>query len=186
MWLEIIVHDRLSVHFGAGKGCSHFVPVQVPAAVEDLIGSAWAQEDILPLNPPAEEAALLREVLFARRVAARARKSKKNAHKSGLPTASPPLSSQPIASAPDSLAIGTSHSTPIDAAVQMVAAHPSKRASIDMQPQDSGVQKRSKLAPRAPSNASKQVWASIFTSGRPAEVETYACRANSARGMSLT
>ena len=43
--------------------------------------------------------------------------------------------------------------------------------------------KKFKATESAPKLASKQVWASIFTSSRPEEKETYACRALSSRGL---
>ena len=43
--------------------------------------------------------------------------------------------------------------------------------------------KRFKAAEVKPAHASKEVWASIFTSSRPEAKETYGCRALSSRGL---
>ncbi len=43
--------------------------------------------------------------------------------------------------------------------------------------------KKFKATETAPKLASKAVWASIFTSSRPEEKETYGCRALSSRGL---
>ena len=43
--------------------------------------------------------------------------------------------------------------------------------------------KKFKATEAAPAHASKEVWASIFTSSRPEAKETYGCRALSSRGL---
>ncbi len=57
----------------------HFA--QVPAAVEELVGGKWAQEDVLPLNGTPEEVQQLREHMLLQRAAAKAKKERKKAGK---------------------------------------------------------------------------------------------------------
>ncbi len=62
--------------------CSSKVQVaQVPAAVEELVGGKWAQEDVLPLNGTPEEVQQLREHMLLQRAAAKAKKERKKAGK---------------------------------------------------------------------------------------------------------
>ena len=62
--------------------------LQVPAAVEDLIGSNWTAPDVLPINGSEEDVEALREALLLSRAAAKAaRISKKAKHSSGAAAA---------------------------------------------------------------------------------------------------
>ena len=64
------------------------------------------------------------------------------------------------------------------------AAVDRKRSAIDSHaPRDQKAQaKKCKVSDIAPKKASQEVWASIFTSSRPEEKETYSCRALTSRG----
>eukprot|EP00887_Chlorella_sp_A99_P002780 scaffold6.g2780.t1 len=57
---------------------------EVPAVVEEMAGGKWAAEDLVPLNPPAEELAQRREALLAARAAARAAKKERRRDKAGV------------------------------------------------------------------------------------------------------
>lgn len=49
----------------------------MPAAVEELVGGKWEQEDVLPLNGTPEEVRQLRDMMLLQRAAAKAKKGKK-------------------------------------------------------------------------------------------------------------
>ena len=51
--------------------------LQIPSAVEEVIGGKWRHEDMLPLNGTAAEVQELRERMMAQRAAAKAKKDKK-------------------------------------------------------------------------------------------------------------
>jgi hypothetical protein len=50
---------------------------QVPAAVEEMVGSKWEQDDVLPLNGTPEEVRQLREKMLLQRAALKAKKKEK-------------------------------------------------------------------------------------------------------------
>ncbi len=56
-------------------------------------------------------------------------------------------------------------------------------AEVDRLADEKAQVKKFKATETAPKHASKTVWASIFTSSRPEEKETYSCRALSSRGL---
>lgn len=54
---------------------------QAPATVEELSGSKGALLDAIPLNPPIEDALIMRQQLMTKRAAAKAKKASKQASK---------------------------------------------------------------------------------------------------------
>ena len=193
----------------------------MPAAVEELVGGKWAQEDVLPLNGTPEEVQQLREHMLLQRAAAKAKKERKKAGK--------------LQAAAVDIVAGTAYVVPVQ---HSVAAHAAgmqlpicrlinfdpgkgkyaihmwglrcecmqcgssfehipvslvgatgtagrKRGDAEMGSlaDEKAQAKKFKATETAPKLASKAVWASIFTSSRPEEKETYGCRALSSRGL---
>ncbi len=67
-------------------------------------------------------------------------------------------------------------------------ANGSKKHPAEALPPTGSCGKKYKAADHVPTNASSEIYASIFTSSRkgPPMKETYTCRSTSARGMNLT
>lgn len=55
--------------------------MQIPSAVEEVVGSKWAHEDVMPLNGTPAEVQELREKVMQQRAAIRASKDKKKGAK---------------------------------------------------------------------------------------------------------
>ncbi|KAG2454878.1 hypothetical protein HYH02_000709 [Chlamydomonas schloesseri] len=147
---------------------------EVPAAVEELAeagGKKLAELESIPVNPTGEQLEQLRAKL-ATRAAEKAEKvaSKKDKKRSAAAAAAAEGvgASTGAAGAP---AAGRGVSPPLEEATAAErAAAAAKRLKI-------------------PQGASKEVYASIFSTSKPGgqpEKETFCCRALSARGMNLT
>ncbi|CAL8469337.1 g8878 [Coccomyxa elongata] len=166
--------------FSALKKSGHVISEkalkEVPAAVEELVGGKWAQEDVLPLNGAPEEVQQLREHMLLQRAAAKAKKERKKAGK--LQAASGDI----VAGA--TCVVPVEHGQAADAAGATGAAG-RKRSDTEVSSlaEEKAQVKKFKATETAPKLASKAVWASIFTSSRPEEKETYGCRALSSRGL---
>lgn len=70
-----------------------------------------------------------------------------------------------------------------DGVAGVSAGHKRSEAEMGSLAEDKAQVKKFKATDSAPKLASKTVWASIFTSSRPEEKETYGCRALSSRGL---
>lgn len=57
--------------------------MQIPSAVEEVVGGPWAPEDLLPLNGTRAEVQELRESMLQQRAAVKAKKDKKKGGKIG-------------------------------------------------------------------------------------------------------
>lgn len=189
--------------------------LQVPAAVEELLGASWKQEDLLPLNGSPQEVAALRERMLLTRAAAKAKKSRKRAAAADgeAAVASVPSSALAIRAngsagdlsdrwalkmipsatampSPGSGAAGTlvthlcsDEGHCFGAGVLAEAKQSPPVAGDASLAEEKAHAKKFKATEAAPAHASKEVWASIFTSSRPEAKETYGCRALSSRGL---
>jgi hypothetical protein len=141
--------------------CPRFAWLQVPAAAEELLGGKWAPEDLLPINPQGEELEKRKEAVAAAMAAERARKAAKKAEKAA---------SKAAAAGP----------APDGAAAQAVAG--SKRGLPPPAPSaaaNGSLAKKLKL----PAGATPEVYASIFSTGKPQQKETYLARSCTGRGL---
>ncbi|KAK9814475.1 hypothetical protein WJX72_006506 [[Myrmecia] bisecta] len=163
---------------------------QVPSAVEEHIGQQWTPADVLVLNPTAEEAEQMREQLLQKRAAAKAsKKTGKHGVKNGATAAedlviaanAAKARSQPTSAA----AVADIVASAAELAHAAHAAHNGKRSAEQAALDGKAKAKKFKAPETAPKYASKDVYASIFTSSRPQEKETYSCRSTSARGMNM-
>ena len=146
--------------------------------MEELVGAKVTKADLLPINPPTEELAAMREALLEARAAARAAKKEGKKGKAAAaagakrPAAEAGAGAAGAAAAPaggsGGLYAGEAARNGGDAAGAAAAA------------------KKFKAAELMPTHADKKVWESLFTSSRPAEKETYLCRNTAARGMHLS
>lgn len=138
--------------------------MQVPAAAEELLGGKWAAEDLLPVNPQGEELEKRKEVVAAAMAAERARKAARKAEKAA---------SKAAAAGP----------APDGGAVQAAAG--SKRGLPPAAPSAAAANGSSSIAKKLklPAGATPEVYASIFSSGKPQRKETYCARSCTGRGL---
>ncbi|KAK9813469.1 hypothetical protein WJX73_000679 [Symbiochloris irregularis] len=144
--------------------------------VEELAGGKGSAAASIPLNPPIEDALLMREALLAKRAAAKAKKDNKKAHKVSVSAAAPDAA-QPAAET----VVITAHANgagekrrSADISVAAVAAFPTQQVKA----------KKFKATDLLPAGATESVWSSLFTGGKVSK-ETYGSRCNSARGMRM-
>lgn len=138
----------------------------MPAAAEELLGGKWAPEELLPVNPQGEELEKRKEAVAAAMAAERARKAARKAEKA----ASKAAAAGPAADGGAAQAVaGSKRGLP--PAAPSVAANGS-----------SSLAKKLKL----PAGATPEVYASIFSSGKPQQKETYLCRSATGRGLGGT
>lgn len=135
---------------------------EVPAVVEDMIGGKWNEDDVIPINPTGEALEQQRAKLGAKLVAERDKKKAKKAAKSGTDAAGAAAvnGAQKRSASPEAAAPGGA-----------TAAAKRAKKSLEL----------------APAGATKEVFASIFTSSSKQDAkETFCCRSLGARGVNLT
>ncbi len=137
--------------------------------------------DLLPINPPAEDLAELREKLLEQRAAARAAKKDKKKEKATAAAAKRPAEAAEAANGDGSGSAGANG----NGLYAGEAARSNGGAAVV---NGSGAAaKKFKATELMPSHADKKVWESLFTSSRAGEEkESYLCRSTAARGMHLT
>ena len=177
--------------------------MQIPQAVEEHVGQKWSAADIIPLNGTVEEVEQLREGMFARRAALKARKKDKKAAKVTVTGPSEEDVSLIASNAAREQSQVTSAAQAADLAAAVAAQVQARLASngkagskrhpagddtlAPRTEQEKALIKKYKASDRVPANASKGVYSSIFTSSRNGgEKESYTCRSTSARGMNMT
>ena len=143
----------------------------------ELVGKQWSEEDTLPLNGAAEQVEALRAALLAKRI----RKSKKGKVSKKDVKLSPHMGTEvgqlipPVTASSESLDVAAREELGVRNIVKLVK--PLKRIqSVDY---GSQAHKKPRAAAFLPQQASKDVWNSIFLSGRPGdafEKETFTCR----------
>lgn len=136
----------------------------MPAAAEELLGGKWAPEDLLPVNPQGEELEKRKEAVAAAMAAERARKAARKAEKAASKAAA-------AGPATDGVAAVAGSKRGLPPAAPSVVANGS-----------SSLAKKLKL----PAGATPEVYASIFSSGKPQQKETYCARSCSGRGLGGT
>ena len=137
---------------------------EVPAVVEELVGGKWTPEDLLFLNPPAEEQQELRLALAAKRDAARAAKKEKKKGKAavaaGAATASGSGAGATAAMAPVAGGKRPAENGSTAAAAEALYGGEAARNGAK------AAAKKFKASELKPAGADEKVWSSIFTSSR--------------------
>ncbi|KXZ45541.1 hypothetical protein GPECTOR_53g127 [Gonium pectorale] len=139
---------------------------EVPAVVEELAGGKLAELETIPINPTGEQLEQLRGRVAARLAEkAASRKDKKR-----------------------SAAVANGTGAAAGSSVAAAANGNGARRSASPPVEDGGAAAAAAKKLKIPAGATKDVYASIFSSSNPgaAEKETFCCRALSARGMNLT
>ena len=177
--------------------------MQIPQAVQEHIGQKWAVSDVIPLNGTVEEVEQLRDTMFTRRAAVKAKKGKKaaKATAAGLSEADKLLVAShaarersQVTSATQAADLAAAVAAEMQARLASNGGAGSKRQAdgdedtpAPMSEQEKAVIKKFKATDRMPAHASKSVYSSIFMSSRKGgEKESYTCRSTSARGMNMT
>lgn len=153
---------------------------EVPAAVQELVGEKWADDDLVPINPTGEVLEAQQAKAAAKLAAERDKRKAKKAAK---------------ADADGAQAAGTRPGAG-DAQLRKRSASPPPVAGAEAAAAAVHNAKRSKGAKAAavghmPAGSTKEVFASLFTSsskmqGLESAAETFCCRALGARGLNLT
>jgi hypothetical protein len=175
--LEMNGRVQFVIHKPSGLVLSERALREVPVAAEELLGSKWTADDLIPVNPQGEELEKRKEAVAAAMAAERLRKAAKKAEKAASKAAGK-------AAAGDGAAGG------MEAAASAAPVAGSKRGLPPAGPalagapaaasaNGNGVAKKLKL----PAGATPEVYASIFSSGKPQQKETYCCRSASGRGL---
>lgn len=175
------------VHRPSGQVVSERALKEVPAAVQELFGSAWTAEDLITVNPSGDELDAMKEKLADKLQAEREAKDKKKDKKrkkaeadgaadaavattsaaAGAPVAAPGKVAPPGAEAAAVAALAAA-----DAAVGAPGAKKAKKGTA--------LEHLSK-------HATAEVYASLFSSSRPeGEKETFCCRNTSGRGWAMS
>ncbi|GFR53085.1 hypothetical protein Agub_g15795 [Astrephomene gubernaculifera] len=141
---------------------------EVPAVVEELVGGKLKELETIPVNPNGEQLEQLRARVAARLAEKAAAKKDKKRSAAAAAALAAPANGTAIASR------------------RSASPPPANGGAAGATGAGAAAAKRLKV----PEGASKEVYASIFSSSRPggaaAEKETFCCRALSARGMNLT
>lgn len=168
------------MHRPTGHVLSERAVKEIPAAVEELLGGKWSREELLMVNPTGDDLDAARARLAAQLLTEREKKKDKKRKKAEQ---SEPKAVEAVAASSSGAAAdqSVSHTTAGGASAghhdavakaALEAAHPSKKA---------------KALKHMSNSATKDVYASIFTSSRPtSEKETYLCRNTSGRGFAMS
>lgn len=165
------------IHRPTGLVLSERALREVPVAAEELLGRKWSADELIPVNPQGEELEKRKELVVAALAAERLRKAAKKAEKAASKTASKGIvgaGDAAVEQAAGGAAVaGSKRGLP--PAGPAVAGAPAGAATAN----GNGVAKKLKLPP----GATPEVYASIFSSGKPQQKETYCCRSASGRGL---
>lgn len=202
--LEFNGRFKFMAHRKTGLTVSEKAVKEVPAVVSELLeGASIVPEDWIPVNPPEDQLDDMRKKLAAKLAAEREKKAKKKAAKASAangvasaagqqgeadrgaagPGPSGSTSNHDSSKAPNGVVGKRSASpdTPLAVGTGTLAATAGGVGSMLPPPA-----KKPKALEHMPNHATKSVYASIFTSSRPEEKESYLCRSTSARGVHLT
>jgi hypothetical protein len=181
--LELNGRFPFVIHRPTGQVLSERALREAPAAVEELLAGKWIADDLIPVNPQGEELEKRQQAVAAALAAERARKKAKKAGKEKDKAAAEVAaagaavggagSAEPAAAAADGngvAAVGSKR--PLMAPPTGVAAAAAGGTAAA---------KRLKM----PAGATPEVYASIFSTGKPKMKETYCCRSASGRGLGM-
>jgi hypothetical protein len=200
--LEMNGRARFVVHRPSGVALAERALRDAPAAVEELLGGPWAQEDLIVVNPAGEELQRAKEALAAKLAAERAKKlAKKLAKKAGaVATAAAAAGGEERAAAaaapagerqsgsPDSSGNGSGGGAATASGKRAApdapaAARANGAAAPAAAAAANGGGKPAAKKMRLPEGATAEVYNSIFHTAEQAaaQKETYSCRAVSGR-----
>ena len=184
---------RFFVHRATGLMVSEKAIKEASAAVEELLGCKWKEEDLVPINPTGEQLEAVRNRLGAR---LKAEKEKKQSRKASKAAEAAALGAGPLGGAAEEGRGGElgpsgreteaalSLKQPDGSSTQPAdkVAEGKKRPASDLPRQG-----KKHTAGKPPQGATPGLYASLFTSSiiEP-QKETYCCRATGARGVHLT
>lgn len=132
----------------------------VPSVVEELVGGKWAAEDLLPLNPPAEELEKMREALLVKREAARATKRDKKKDKATRCADAGSNGATAIAH------VGSKRGAAVQAGAGDASALNGGEVARSGPVANGDAAKKFRATELKPVGADEKVWSSIFTSSR--------------------
>lgn len=174
--LEMNGRVQFVIHKPSGLVLSERALREVPVAAEELLGGKWTADDIIPVNPQGEELEKRKEAVAAAMAAERLRKAAKKAEKAASKAAGKAAvgngAGVGMEAAGGAAVAGSKRGLP--PVGRGVAGAPAAAAA-----NGNGVAKKLKL----PAGATPEVYASIFSSGKPQQKETYCCRSASGRGL---
>jgi hypothetical protein len=165
------------IHKPSGLVLSERALREVPVAAEELLGGKWTVDDFIPVNPQGEELERRKEAVAAAMAAERLRKAAKKADKAASKAAGKAAAGNGAAggmAAAGGTAPVAGSKRGLSPAGPAVAGAPAAATA-----NGNGVAKKLKL----PAGATPEVYASIFSSGKPQQKETYCCRSASGRGL---
>uniref|UniRef100_A0A383WIC7 Ubiquitin-like domain-containing protein n=1 Tax=Tetradesmus obliquus TaxID=3088 RepID=A0A383WIC7_TETOB len=175
--LELNGRFQFVIHRPTGQVLSERALREAPAAVEELLGGKWAADDLVSVNPQGEELEKRQQVVAAAAAAERAKKKAKKAGKekerekaAAAATGDAGGGAGAVADAADGVAAVGSKRPPVAPPAAAAAAADGAAAA-----------KKLKL----PAGATPEVYASIFSTGKPKMKETYCCRSASGRGLGM-
>ncbi|WIA18128.1 hypothetical protein OEZ85_009606 [Tetradesmus obliquus] len=180
--LELNGRFQFVIHRSTGQVLSERALREAPAAVEELLGGKWAADDLIPVNPQGEELEKRQQAVAAAAAAERAKKKAKKAGKE--------KEREKVAAAASAALDGAGVAGAVADAADGVAAVGSKRppaappaaaAAAAVAAGGAAAAKKLKL----PAGATPEVYASIFSTGKPKMKETYCCRSASGRGLGM-
>jgi hypothetical protein len=184
--LELNGRFPFVIHRPTGQVLSERALREAPAAVEELLAGKWTADDLIPVNPQGEELEKRQQAVAAALAAERARKKAKKAGKDKDKAAAAVVpagsavdgagSAEPAAAAADGSAVATVGSKRPPLALPAGVAAAAAAAA-------GGVAAAKKL--KMPAGATPEVYASIFSTGKPKMKETYCCRSASGRGLGM-
>jgi hypothetical protein len=174
--LEMNGRVQFVIHKPSGLVLSERALREVPVAAEELLGGKWTADDLIPVNPQGEELEKRKEAVAAAMAAERLRKAAKKAEKAASKAAGKAAAGLEATGGAAPVAGSKRGLPPAGPAVAGAAAAGATAAN------GNGVVKKLKL----PAGATPEVYASIFSSGKPQQKETYCCRSASGRGLGGT
>lgn len=138
---------------------------EVPAVVEELVGCKWSAEDLLVLNPAADELEGMREALLAKREAARAAKKEKKRDKAAANGANG-SSVEAAGAAPHAGSKRGAATAAGSGAAALYGGEAARNGPAANGAPAAAVAKKFKATELKPAGADDKVWSSIFTSSR--------------------
>ncbi|WIA38428.1 hypothetical protein OEZ86_001753 [Tetradesmus obliquus] len=177
--LELNGRFQFVIHRPTGQVLSERALREAPAAVEELLGGKWAAEDLIPVNPQGEELEKRQQAMAAAAAAERVKKKAKKAgkekerEKAAAAAGDAAGGAGAVADAADGVAAVGSKRLPV--------APPAAAVAAAVAAGGAAAAKKLKL----PAGATPEVYASIFSTGKPKMKETYCCRSASGRGLGM-